>query len=114
MSAPLFIVTAIFLARTLILLWPETEYRHLCSHIYSGSYAFVMVLWILLTLTINIVMIGGALARLVAKIRQFAERDQLTGLWNRRAVAKKLQEMHAAMAKTAAKLQSDFTGFRPL
>ncbi len=49
-------------------------------------------------------MIGGALARLVAKIRQFAERDQLTGLWNRRAVLKKLQEMHLSYGKNSNKV----------
>lgn len=98
MSAPLFVVTLIFFARALILLWPETE-----ADAFVATYTAeaVPLLWsyIILTLTINIVMIGGALARLVAKIRQFAERDQLTGLWNRRAVLKKLQAMHEQWQK---------------
>jgi diguanylate cyclase (GGDEF)-like protein len=98
MSAPLFIVTAIFFARTLILLWPETNTDNFVA---TNKAEAMPLLWsyILLTLAINIVMIGGALARLVAKIRQFAERDQLTGLWNRRAVLKKLQEAHELWQK---------------
>ncbi len=98
MSAPLFIVTAIFFARTLILLWPETDTDNFVA---TNTAEAMPLLWsyILLTLAINIVMIGGALARLVAKIRQFAERDQLTGLWNRRAVLKKLQEVHELWQK---------------
>lgn len=98
MSAPLFIVTAIFFARTLILLWPETDTDNFVA---TNTAEAMPLLWsyILLTLAINIVMIGGALARLVAKIRQFAERDQLTGLWNRRAVLKKLQEVHEQWQK---------------
>lgn len=93
MSAPLFIVSVIFFARTLILVWPETDADNFVA---TDTAEAMPLLWsyIVLTLAINIVMIGGALARLVAKIRQFAERDQLTGLWNRRAVLKKLQEMH--------------------
>jgi diguanylate cyclase (GGDEF)-like protein len=98
MSAPLFIVSAIFFARTLILVWPGTDTDNFVA---TDTPEAMPLLWsyIILTLAINIVMIGGALARLVAKIRQFAERDQLTGLWNRRAVLKKLQEMHEQWQK---------------
>lgn len=98
MSAPLFIVTAALFARAVILLWPET---YTDSFVATDTAQAMPLLWccIILTLTVNIVMIGGALARLVAKIRQFAERDQLTGLWNRRAVLKKLQEMHEQWQK---------------
>lgn len=93
MSAPLFAVTLIFFARTLVLLWPETETDAFVAT-YTAEAMPLLWCYVVLTLAINIVMIGGALARLVAKIRQFAERDQLTGLWNRRAVLKKMQEMH--------------------
>lgn len=98
MSAPLFVVTLIFFARTLILLWPETKADAFVAT-YTAEAVPLLWCYVVLTLTINIVMIGGALARLVAKIRQFAERDQLTGLWNRRAVLKKLQEMHELWQK---------------
>lgn len=98
MSAPLFSMTVIFFCRTLILLWPETE-----TDAFVATYTdeAIPLLWtyIVLTLTINIMMVGGALARLVAKIRQFAERDQLTGLWNRRAALKKLQDLHEQWQK---------------
>jgi diguanylate cyclase (GGDEF)-like protein len=98
MSAPLFVMTIIFFVRTLILLWPDTQ-----ADAFVATYTdeAIPLLWsyVILTLAINIVMVGGALARLVAKIRQFAERDQLTGLWNRRAALKKLQEMHEQWQK---------------
>lgn len=93
MSAPLFVMTVIFFARTLILVWPNPK-----ADAFIATYTDegIPLLWssILLTLAINIVMVWGALARLIAKIRQFAERDQLTGLWNRRAALEKLQEIH--------------------
>jgi len=98
MSAPLYAVTLIFLVRALILSWPETETDAFVAT-YTAEAMPLLWCYVILTLTINIVMIGGALARLVAKIRQFAERDQLTGLWNRRAVLKKLQEMHLLWQK---------------
>ncbi len=98
MSAPLMIITAIFFIRALVLLWPETESD---AFVATHTEQAVPLLWsyVVLTLTINIVMIGGALARLIAKIRQFAERDQLTGLWNRRAMLKKLQTLHEQWQK---------------
>lgn len=98
MSAPLYVISAIFFARSLILLWPETQTD---AFVATHTAEAIPLLWcyIILTLAINIVMIGGALARLVAKIRQFAERDQLTGLWNRRAVLKKLQDLHEQWLK---------------
>ncbi len=99
MSAPLFMVTAIFSVRTVILLWPGAQSDKFVA---MDTVEAIPLLWsyVVLTLAINIVMIGGALARLVAKIRQFAERDQLTGLWNRRAILKKLQEMHELWLKS--------------
>lgn len=98
MSAPLFAVCIIFFARSLILLWPENQ-NH--AFVATDTAEAIPLLWcyVILTLAVNIVMIGGALARLVAKIRQFAERDQLTGLWNRRAVLKKLQDLHEQWQK---------------
>ena len=98
MSAPLFIASVIFFCRTLILLWPETDADRFVA---TDTTEAMPLLWsyIVLILAINIMMIGGALARLVAKIRQFAERDQLTGLWNRRAILKKLQDMHELWQK---------------
>lgn len=98
MSAPLFVVTLIFIARTLVLLWPETETDAFVAT-YTAEAVPLLWCYVVLTLAINIVMIGGALARLVAKIRLFAERDQLTGLWNRRAVLKKLQALHEQWQK---------------
>jgi diguanylate cyclase (GGDEF)-like protein len=98
MATPTTLAALIFLIRALILAIPEP-----LAHPYfaTSTEQAMGLLWsyIVLTLSVNIVMIGGALARLVAKIRQFAERDQLTGLWNRRAILKKLQHLHELWEK---------------
>jgi len=98
MSAPTMLAALIFVLRALILSVPE-PIAH--SFVATDTDQAIPLLWsyIVLTLSVNIVMIGGALARLVAKIRQFAERDQLTGLWNRRAILKKLQHLHELWEK---------------
>lgn len=55
------------------------------------------MLWsyILLVLLVNLVLISNAISRLVQKIRNIANRDQLTKLWNRHALATHLVQTHA-------------------
>jgi diguanylate cyclase (GGDEF)-like protein len=61
----------------------------------------MITLWcyIVLIITTNMVMIGSALAQLISQIRLFAEKDPLTGLWNRRAAINKLQQLHELWQK---------------
>jgi diguanylate cyclase (GGDEF)-like protein len=49
-------------------------------------------LWFLVVLTvvINLSLVGNAFARLVTKIRTLADRDSLTGLWTRRIIEQQL------------------------
>ncbi|WP_372627776.1 diguanylate cyclase [Arsukibacterium sp.] len=49
-------------------------------------------LWFLvvLTIVINLSLVGNAFARLVTKIRSLADRDSLTGLWTRRIIDQQL------------------------
>ncbi len=51
--------------------------------------------FLLFTLLINVAMFTSVLVRLVVKIRYLAERDQLTGLYNRFALNRFLQQQHS-------------------
>ena len=55
-----------------------------------------MMFWayLVFTLVINITMFSSALVRLVSKIRFLADRDQLTGLYNRYAINRFLSQQH--------------------
>ncbi|PIW61699.1 GGDEF domain-containing protein [Shewanella sp. CG12_big_fil_rev_8_21_14_0_65_47_15] len=93
MVLPLIAMAVVFIIRFFIaLLSPEKAPIFIAMH----TQAAIPVLWfyVFLALVINIVMIGNALTRLVSKIRILAERDQLTGLWNRRAMQKMLKNTH--------------------
>lgn len=98
MVMPLVGMVGIFTIRIFIaLLSPEESPIFIAMHTQEA----IPVLWfyVFLTLLINIVMIGNAMTRLVSKIRMLAERDQLTGLWNRRAMHKFLNNIHQRWLK---------------
>ncbi|MEW6981677.1 GGDEF domain-containing protein [Colwelliaceae bacterium 6471] len=86
----------IFRAITLILL-PETHATFVATHTVEA----VPILWTFATLTLclNISIFGAALTHLVAKIRLLADRDQLTNLWNRRAIMTKILAVHKSWRK---------------
>jgi diguanylate cyclase (GGDEF)-like protein len=50
--------------------------------------------YLIFTLLVNVAMFTSVVVRLVAKIRYLAERDQLTGLYNRFALNRFLQQQH--------------------
>lgn len=56
----------------------------------------LLILWVFcgLVLLINLAMVGCAMTRLVQKIRQLADRDHLTGIWNRRAIDGHIRAEH--------------------
>lgn len=99
MAIPLIAMAAVFIIRFFIAVLSPEE-----APIFIAMYTqeAIPVLWfyVFLALVINIVMIGNALTRLVSKIRILAERDQLTGLWNRRAMQKMLKNTHQRWLKT--------------
>lgn len=93
MVTPLLAMAGIFIIRVFIALFlPEQSNTFLSLNTREA----IPVLWfyVFLILLINIVMIGNAITRLVSKIRLLADRDQLTGLWNRRAMHKMLTHIH--------------------
>ena len=100
MVVPLIAMAIIFMIRFFIaLLSPSETPRFIAMHTIEA----IPVLWfyVFLALLINILMIGNAMTRLVSKIRMLAEKDQLTGLWNRRAMQKRLTTTHQRWQKNA-------------
>ncbi|KEK26849.1 MULTISPECIES: GGDEF domain-containing protein [Shewanella] len=100
MITPLIAMAIIFMIRFFIaLLSPSETPIFIAMHTIEA----IPVLWfyVFLALLINILMIGNAMTRLVSKIRMLAEKDQLTGLWNRRAMQKRLTTTHQRWQKNA-------------
>ncbi|WP_165399002.1 GGDEF domain-containing protein [Shewanella maritima] len=94
LSVPFALASILFLARGLgYLLWPDDML--LLAEQNSLDQPVLMWTYIVMLLTVNIVLLGNAVARLVYKIRQLANRDQLTGLWNRHALLTKLADVDA-------------------
>ncbi|WP_337880766.1 GGDEF domain-containing protein [Rheinheimera sp.] len=98
MALPLLLTALLFVARAIALVVLPAEHQGVLSH---SSEQGLPMLWtyVVLVLAVNATVFGGALARLVAKIRLMAEHDQLTGLYNRRAVLKKLHQCHDDLQK---------------
>lgn len=93
MVMPLIAMVAIFTIRFFIALFSPNEAQIFIA-MYTSEAVPVLWFYVFLALLINIVMIGNAMTRLVSKIRILAEKDQLTGLWNRRAMQKRLTTIH--------------------
>lgn len=93
MSLPTTLVSVFFLFRTALLIVLPVESRSFNS---IDSEAAIPALWsyAILNLLANITMFGSAFARLTSKVRLLSERDQLTGLFNRRAIQRKLSTVH--------------------
>ncbi|MCH8536411.1 MAG: GGDEF domain-containing protein [Alkalimonas sp.] len=93
MAMPALLMALLFVTRTILLLVaPVDDHRYV--GIQSGEGSMMLWAFVALTLTININIIGCAMVRLISRIRYLAERDQLTGLWNRRAMLKNLDQSH--------------------
>ncbi|QYJ89510.1 GGDEF domain-containing protein [Shewanella halotolerans] len=91
--SPIALMGVIFGLRALLLLIEPTLKSHLAS-IQSADAIPMLWLYVVMTLWINVIMMGNALTRLVQKMRQQADRDYLTGLWNRRAMQQQLEQLH--------------------
>ncbi|QYK12452.1 GGDEF domain-containing protein [Shewanella rhizosphaerae] len=91
--SPIALMGVIFGLRALLLLIEPALKSHLAS-IQSADAIPMLWLYVVMTLWINVIMMGNALTRLVQKMRQQADRDYLTGLWNRRAMQQQLEQLH--------------------
>lgn len=95
---PLILAAVLFLVRLgLILTQDHAEARFISIHTAEA----VPMLWfyLVLSVSINVVAMGNALTRLVQKIRVLADRDMLTGLWNRRSAELRLRELYQRWQK---------------
>ncbi|MDO6612798.1 GGDEF domain-containing protein [Shewanella sp. 1_MG-2023] len=91
---PILIIGIMFLSRACILiLYPEK----VATYAAFNTEESVPILWvyIVLILLVNILIIGNTINRLVVKIMTLANKDTLTGLWNRNALQSKLALEHA-------------------
>ena len=112
-AAPLAGVSLLFLLRFLATLFidePTTPAVHQGkSQLYWAYLVFVLL--------VNIIIFSSTLVRLVAKIRHLADRDQLTGLYNRFALNRKLavcQQLHARHQQPYAILLLDLDHFKQI
>lgn len=93
MSMPTSLASLAFFIRAALLILLPVESRSFNS---INSEAAIPALWFyaILNLLANITMFSCAFARLTSKVRLLSERDQLTGLFNRRAIQRKLSMLH--------------------
>ncbi|MDX1679030.1 GGDEF domain-containing protein, partial [Arsukibacterium sp.] len=88
-SSPYALVTLFFFARFCFI---AQGYQTAHNYISIKHPDSLPQLWfvVVLTVVINLSLVGNAFARLVTKIRALADRDSLTGLWTRRIMQQQL------------------------
>ncbi|MDO6640589.1 MULTISPECIES: GGDEF domain-containing protein [unclassified Shewanella] len=81
-----------FIRAFILMLYPEK----VANYAAFNAKESIPILWtyIALILIVNILIIGNTINRLVVKIRTLANKDALTGLWNRNALQHKLNTEH--------------------
>ncbi|WP_144211873.1 GGDEF domain-containing protein [Shewanella donghaensis] len=90
---PILIIGLMFLTRAFILMaYPD----NVATYAAFNTKESIPILWtyIFLILMVNILIIGNTINRLVVKIMTLANKDTLTGLWNRNALQNKLDIEH--------------------
>ncbi|UJL41896.1 GGDEF domain-containing protein [Shewanella vesiculosa] len=94
LNVPFFTIGLLFIIRAIVLLFSPQQLAHISA---ADKLNSPLVLWsyIILLLLTNLVLFGNALARLVFKVARLANKDQLTGLWNRHALLDKLKQVDA-------------------
>ena len=90
---PILLIVLMFMIRAVIL-WRMPEVTTHITDIRSAGALPMLWTYVVLTLALNVIMVSNAITRLVHKIRHQADRDYLTGLWNRRAMLKHLERIH--------------------
>lgn len=86
---PIVLIGLIFLTRAIILIFFPAN---VATYAAFNTEKSIPILWtyIILILAVNILIIGNTINRLVLKIMTLANKDALTGLWNRNALQQKL------------------------
>ena len=103
-SSSFTVVSLFFLTRLGLILQQQQVANGYVSMKHPDS---LLQLWffVVLTLVINLSLVGNAFARLVSKIRALADRDSLTGLWTRRII----QQQLLSHARSSERHQSVFS-----
>lgn len=93
LAMPMILMVLLFTIRVLLLLFASSESQSYISILSSESR---LMLWafIGLIIAINTNIFGCTMVRLISRIRFLAERDYLTGLFNRRAMRNRLEQQH--------------------
>ncbi|MCL1144220.1 GGDEF domain-containing protein [Shewanella gaetbuli] len=94
LSVPFFLAAMFFFIRAILLLM-YSDNAELVDAFTSLKSPIILWLYISFILSINCILFGNALTRLVQKIHKLAKKDQLTGLWNRHALMTRLQLVDA-------------------
>jgi diguanylate cyclase (GGDEF)-like protein len=92
--APLAAVSLLFLIRAVIVVFDPSKLKNIAA---INSMEAEPVLWtyVMLVLLVNLILISNAIIRLIQKIRNIANRDHLTKLWNRHALNTHLIQVQA-------------------
>jgi diguanylate cyclase (GGDEF)-like protein len=110
-AAPLAGISLLFLLRFLATLFTA---EHNAPSVHQGKSQLYWA-YLVFVLLVNITIFSSTLVRLVAKIRHLADRDQLTGLYNRFALNRKLaalQQLHSRHQQPYAILLLDLDHFK--
>jgi diguanylate cyclase (GGDEF)-like protein len=94
LNIPFFTIGLLFIIRATALLFSPDQLANISAADKLNS-SLVMWSYIILLLLTNLVLFGNALTRLVFKVARLANKDQLTGLWNRHALLGKLEQVDA-------------------
>uniref|UniRef100_UPI004047BF67 GGDEF domain-containing protein n=1 Tax=Rheinheimera sp. TaxID=1869214 RepID=UPI004047BF67 len=110
-AAPLAGISLLFLLRFVSILFTT---QHSMPAVHQGKSELYWA-YLVFVLLVNITIFSSTLVRLVAKIRHLADRDQLTGLYNRFALNRKLaqlQQLHSRHQQPYAVLLLDLDHFK--
>ncbi len=98
LTTPDYLVSLMLLVKaTMLLASPSLMWSFMKT---EGDNTLVIWLYILLTLTVNVTAFASALSRLILQMKYLATHDQLTGLYNRRAVTEILNKQWATYHRT--------------
>lgn len=89
-ACPFALASLVFIARTVtIVFFPNSIVD--TADMYGQNAGLFLWAMLLLLMLVNIALSGVAVGRMVMRIRHLAERDMLTGVWNRRAIEGRLK-----------------------
>jgi diguanylate cyclase (GGDEF)-like protein len=91
---PIALIGGLFLLRTIILLIFPQQITVFAT-LNTADAKPTLWVYIILILLVNISIIGNSINKLVSKILTLANRDALTGIWNRHSLDQQLQRIHS-------------------